>query len=313
MSSPVFIPSPPTASGYSNVSPSPDLPHPHSEIASRRNASGGNGTPTKRKPNKRLNTAEHRAVHNAVERARRETLNGRFLDLAKQLPNLSQIRRPSKSAIVNSSIAHLIASRRHRTTASRELRILKLEADHLRKELNEWRDRAGITRVEEPARGEGFSMVLNQELEDIPVLKSGLYDDEELGDDASSEGDSYPGSYMDEHQAVAYRSSPPALSINTNVTSAYLRQPHNPRPAFPHRSSSTHQTMAQPMIATPHYEDHHLSSEGFYDVQSFYANGFVHHQQEGKYANSISFDRQLQGVQMSGRGLNGGYHPMMVQ
>jgi hypothetical protein len=33
----------------------------------------------KRKPNRRANTAERRATHNAVERQRRETLNGRFL------------------------------------------------------------------------------------------------------------------------------------------------------------------------------------------------------------------------------------------
>ena len=35
--------------------------------------------PQKRKPSRRANTAERRATHNAVERARRETLNGRFL------------------------------------------------------------------------------------------------------------------------------------------------------------------------------------------------------------------------------------------
>ena len=52
--------------------------------------SSGNSTPAspvaaatpvaaKRKPSRRANTAERRATHNAVERARRETLNGRFL------------------------------------------------------------------------------------------------------------------------------------------------------------------------------------------------------------------------------------------
>ncbi|KAH0588360.1 hypothetical protein H2248_004216 [Termitomyces sp. 'cryptogamus'] len=50
---------------------------------------------------RRANTAKRRATHNAVECQRRETLNGRFL-----------IRRPSKSSIVNSSIAHIHASRR---------------------------------------------------------------------------------------------------------------------------------------------------------------------------------------------------------
>jgi len=127
----------------------------------------GQSLGTKRKPSRRANTAERRATHNAVERQRRETLNGRFLDLASLLPNLSQIRRPSKSSIVNSSIAHIQASRRHRHIASRELKMLKLEGDALRRELNEWRDRAGLPRVEEPVRGDGFSMVLAGELEVI--------------------------------------------------------------------------------------------------------------------------------------------------
>ncbi|KZT23884.1 hypothetical protein NEOLEDRAFT_1068558, partial [Neolentinus lepideus HHB14362 ss-1] len=128
-----------------------------------------NGQPIKRKASRRANTAERRATHNAVERARRETLNGRFLDLAALLPNLSQIRRPSKSAIVNSSIAHIHAARRHRLLAARELRLLKLESDALRRELNEWRDRAGLPRVEEPMRSEGFSIVASGEVEVLPV------------------------------------------------------------------------------------------------------------------------------------------------
>jgi hypothetical protein len=132
----------------------------------------------KRKTARRANTAERRATHNAVERARRETLNGRFLDLAALLPNLSQIRRPSKSAIVNSSIAHVHASKRHRHLASRELRLLKLEADALRRELNEWRDRAGIPRVQEPVRGDGFSMVLNGEIEALPPPVMGGEDED---------------------------------------------------------------------------------------------------------------------------------------
>ncbi|TRM70226.1 hypothetical protein BD626DRAFT_25711 [Schizophyllum amplum] len=134
----------------------------------------------KRKASRRSNTAERRATHNAVERQRRETLNGRFLDLAALLPNLSQIRRPSKSAIVNSSIAHISAARRHRLLAARELRLLKLEADALRRELNEWRHRQNLPTVEEPPRSEAFGMVLTGELEVIP---------EAMGDD--DEDDEY--------------------------------------------------------------------------------------------------------------------------
>ncbi|KAF7292823.1 BHLH domain-containing protein [Mycena indigotica] len=132
------------------------------------------------KPSRRANTAERRATHNAVERQRRETLNGRFLDLAGMLPNLSQIRRPSKSAIVNSSIAHINASRRHRLLAAQQLRLLKTESDALRHEVNEWRLRAGIPGVEEPRRADGFSVVLSGELEFEP---SDMLDGSEEGDE----------------------------------------------------------------------------------------------------------------------------------
>ncbi|KAF6750560.1 hypothetical protein DFP72DRAFT_1072266 [Ephemerocybe angulata] len=133
------------------------------------NTNNNNNGNIKRKPSRRANTAERRATHNAVERQRRETLNGRFLDLAALLPNLSQIRRPSKSSIVNSSIAHIHASRRHRALASRELRLLKAESDALRRELNQWRDRAGLPTVDEPLRSEGFAVVVHGEMDAVMV------------------------------------------------------------------------------------------------------------------------------------------------
>lgn len=141
----------------------------------------------KRKPSRRANTAERRATHNAVERQRRETLNGRFLDLAALLPNLSQIRRPSKSSIVNNSIAYIHASRRHRLLAARELRTVKVEADALRRELNEWRDRANLPRVEEPPRGDGFNMVLSAEIEVLAAVAED--EDEAGGHDGYDDGD----------------------------------------------------------------------------------------------------------------------------
>ena len=44
----------------------------------------------------------------SLSNARRETLNGHFLDLDDLLPNLSRVRRPLKSVIVNFSFAHFI-------------------------------------------------------------------------------------------------------------------------------------------------------------------------------------------------------------
>ncbi|KZT69821.1 hypothetical protein DAEQUDRAFT_737824 [Daedalea quercina L-15889] len=167
--------------------PPADAAAPAAAPASTNGAAANNapGNANKRKPSRRANTAERRATHNAVERARRETLNSRFLDLAALLPNLSQIRRPSKSSIVNSSIAHIHASRRHRLIAARELRLIKLEADALRRELNEWRDRSGLPRVEEPVRGEAFQMVLSGEVE---ILSAGPIEEEDGADYA---GDDY--------------------------------------------------------------------------------------------------------------------------
>ncbi|KAL0062076.1 hypothetical protein AAF712_011076 [Marasmius tenuissimus] len=139
---------------------------------------------------RKASTAERRANHNAVERARRETLNDRFLDLAKIIPAISQHRKPSKSLIVNSSIAYVHASRRHRTLASRELKSLQTEADQLRQELNEWRDRAGVKRVEDPRRSEGFGMVVRAEL---PLESDAPNSSEENGD----------GEFYDEGEGIS--------------------------------------------------------------------------------------------------------------
>ncbi|KAI0325018.1 hypothetical protein GY45DRAFT_1261700 [Cubamyces sp. BRFM 1775] len=169
--------------------PASDGAAPAASATNSSTANASSSQPAKRKPSRRANTAERRATHNAVERARRETLNGRFLDLAALLPNLSQIRRPSKSSIVNSSIAHIHAARRHRLLAARELRILKLESDALRRELNEWRDRSGLPRVDEPVRGEAFQMILSGEVE---VLNAGPIEEED-GNDDYGDDDYTPG------------------------------------------------------------------------------------------------------------------------
>ncbi|ORY92286.1 hypothetical protein BCR43DRAFT_498106 [Syncephalastrum racemosum] len=56
-------------------------------------------------PGKRLQTkAERRAEHNAIERARRETLNTKFQQLAHSLPNLQNDRRPSKGTIIERTL-----------------------------------------------------------------------------------------------------------------------------------------------------------------------------------------------------------------
>ncbi|KAI0820157.1 hypothetical protein BC628DRAFT_918585 [Trametes gibbosa] len=255
----------------------PALPHSASPAAA---AAAAAAAQNKRKPSRRANTAERRATHNAVERARRETLNSRFLDLAALLPNLSQIRRPSKSSIVNSSIAHIHASRRHRLMAARELRLLKLESDALRRELNEWRDRSGLPRVDEPVRGEGFQMILSGEVE---VLSAGPIEEDD-GDDYGD--DDYAGpptavpapmmhdTDMDSSLHLAPKAAPSdahnpfAHSVPQSRTANGLqlqtilpRPPHHPGPHTPMVvQSPTGVSFENPAMSSM-YEPHHIQPQ----------------------------------------------------
>jgi hypothetical protein len=243
----------------------------------------------KRKPSRRANTAERRATHNAVERQRRETLNGRFLDLAALLPNLSQIRRPSKSSIVNSSIAHIHASRRHRMIAARELRLVKLEADALRRELNDWRGHAGLPPIEEPVCSEAFSMVISAELEAL----TGVQAEEE-------EEDMCLGGYEGEEDAY-----PPGQIIppGSGMISVGVENMEDPRittlkndASFPHgmqaqQTQQTHHGLhishmrlanaagAAPMIASPTAVSFENPALAMYDGHSYTAAPFAQAQQ----------------------------------
>lgn len=50
--------------------------------------------------------AQKRAEHNAIERARRESLNTKFQQLAHSLPNLQNDRRPSKGTIIERTLEY---------------------------------------------------------------------------------------------------------------------------------------------------------------------------------------------------------------
>jgi hypothetical protein len=118
-------PASPAASSSSNDT---EAPKTNDAAASTPTLTGNTapaGTPPKRRAARRANTAERRATHNAVERMRRETLNGRFLvgvarlflcgmltvflqTLASLLPPLAALRRPSKAAIVSSRCVYFL-------------------------------------------------------------------------------------------------------------------------------------------------------------------------------------------------------------
>ena len=157
------------------------------------------------------------------------------------MPNLSQIRRPSKSAIVNSSIAHIHASRRHRMVAARELRMLKVETDALRRELNEWRDRSGLPRLEEPTRNDGFNLVLSGEVE--VIVPSAQHDDEENMED-DGDDDLYHARSSEDVEEVARATAinmvKPSQSPTSTSSPTSHQFAHNVPPLPVHQNGVAH-------------------------------------------------------------------------
>jgi regulator of replication initiation timing len=93
---------------------------------------------------KNTNSAERRANHNAVERARRECLNTKFQELAHALPSLAQVRRPSKSIIVQKSLDFIYTARQKDEMHDKEMRSIRNENDLLREEINKLREQLGL-------------------------------------------------------------------------------------------------------------------------------------------------------------------------
>lgn len=94
--------------------------------------------------------AEKRANHNAIERARRETLNIRFLELAQSIPSLVHVRKPSKSVIVSRSIEFITESRQRMDVKTRSLHLLRQQNDELKVEINRLRGKLSMNSVAFP-------------------------------------------------------------------------------------------------------------------------------------------------------------------
>lgn len=92
-----------------------------------------------KKKRTRIFTPEDRASHRLIEKQRRESLNESFLELARLVPELAQVRQLSKSIIVNKSIAHLRSVRAMNLAAAPEIRSLLAEYESLLAEVNVWR------------------------------------------------------------------------------------------------------------------------------------------------------------------------------
>lgn len=79
--------------------------------------------------------ADKRATHNAIERARRESLNGRFMTLAEALPAMAHVKRPSKSIIVNKALDFVFEAQVKEHALIKENNELRRQVDQLRARL----------------------------------------------------------------------------------------------------------------------------------------------------------------------------------
>ncbi|KAJ1915383.1 hypothetical protein H4219_004348 [Mycoemilia scoparia] len=96
------------------------------------------------KASKQTESVAKRVNHNAIERARRESLNGQFQDLASAVPSLIHVRRPSKATIVEKSLEYIRTFKSQQSNNDRYIKTLQLRNLELRDELNRLREKLGI-------------------------------------------------------------------------------------------------------------------------------------------------------------------------
>ncbi|PWN47929.1 hypothetical protein IE53DRAFT_371046 [Violaceomyces palustris] len=217
-------------------------------VSQRATLTGGGGG------NRKGNSAERRATHNAIERARRESLNGRFLQLAATLPATSDVRRPSKSLIVNKSLDFVVESLTRE--ASYRMRIEKLRSENLslREQLNEFRRQAGLEPVPAhedsplpPPLTEYGDKKRRNTLSTVPTDFGGDFGEDEDsirvgGSTVSEAGEAQnvsPGS-SPATEPAAFSSSQSAASYNIGTSPQFLQQSSllQPLPSRDSRGSS---------------------------------------------------------------------------
>lgn len=89
---------------------------------------------------KKVNHADKRATHNAVERQRRECLNTKFQELAHALPSLQTVRRPSKSIIVQKCLDFVNSAAVKTDRYEKEIRHLRQQNEVLMAEVEKLRN-----------------------------------------------------------------------------------------------------------------------------------------------------------------------------
>lgn len=137
------------------------------------------------------------------------------------LPGLASVRRPSKSNIVNNSIAHLSGSRNMRLAAARELRTLLAERDSLLTEVNDWRSRNGVEHRDSPGVAAAVEQVLKVEDETFGVFSAGFGNDDEDDEDGGDNEGSFDGGAIDRTSFSSIESN------NPNASGSAFNQAYN--------------------------------------------------------------------------------------
>ncbi|KAJ2120055.1 hypothetical protein IWW56_004026 [Coemansia sp. RSA 2131] len=115
-------------------------------------ATGSEGrrrSPTHGRTGSGVDHAQRRATHNAIERARRESLNGQFQDLASAVPALIHVRRPSKATIVEKSLDYIRTFKDHLGNRDVYIRKLQLRNQALHDEVSHLRSQLGLEPLSE--------------------------------------------------------------------------------------------------------------------------------------------------------------------
>ena len=118
--------------------------------------------------------------------------------------------------------------------------MVKIEADVLRRELNEWRDRSGLPRLEEPARSDGFNLVLSGEVE---VIVPSQHEDEDNMEDDGEDDPHYTRSSEDVEEvsrAAAVNMIKPSQSPTSAPSPSSHRFAHNVPPLPVHQNGVSH-------------------------------------------------------------------------
>ncbi|KAI9280214.1 hypothetical protein BC943DRAFT_340212 [Umbelopsis sp. AD052] len=175
--------------------------------------------------------ADRRAEHNAIERARRESLNVKFQQLAHALPNLQDDRRPSKSRIVEKALEWVRQTFIREQRYQHEIQQLRVDNEHLRAQLLKQSNLKGVPSglsdmdVPPPPSAPTMDMLSFHNWTTLPTEY--LFESAPLGDDQQDDDDnsSNDGDFESERTTSFYDMSDMQTSpLDLQFSSAMLQQ-----------------------------------------------------------------------------------------